>query len=286
MADCGHEYDDASGLEIPKACSTKLCPTCQPNGWCTEASGLHKEDWGVLEMSKHKHDGIKLKQDEHKPDEIKIKQDAFLLEISKHKHVHLHKKYNGPGTIMTTLKQACKGKKFDLLLREAYSITVGEGWSFCGENGARRGPWHKLILHEHANFIPYAPRSASEVTPMIVEVVGCCHCKKPDGKMLRCAGCMIAQYCSTACRESAWSSHKSVCRPPNEADQMIEVLWDLAGMHFAYGEYFTAKIAADKIIALSTSSMRWGRIGQQKRLLHLLEPYLSQGVVPQRGTRE
>jgi hypothetical protein len=181
--------------------------------------------------------------------------------------------------------EATEDDNENLLLDEALRVARGIPWSFCKSDGTIRRPFYKLVMPEHIHFCAYEPRSAKVDDMQVVVVVGCCHCKKEDVKMKHCTGCVGTQYCSTQCQEAAWSSHKKFCRLSNASDQLIEVFWELAGMHFAYGEYAVAQMAAVNIQALSTSSMRWGRIGQQKRLVGLLQPYLTEGVVPQRGTR-
>jgi hypothetical protein len=226
----------------------------------------------------HEYDGLNRLQAVY-PDRV------IDIKLHKHKHVYARIPYNCPSTIWQVLVEALEDDDKNLLLDEAMRVAQGIPWSFCTSDGTIRHPFYKLVLPDHIHFCAYEPRSAKEDDMKLVVVVGCCHCKKEDVKMHHCTGCVGTQYCSTQCQEAAWSSHKKFCRPSNASDQFIEVLWELAGMHFAYGEYAVAQMAAVNIQALSTSSNRWGRIGQQKKLADLLQPYLTEGAVPQRGTR-
>jgi hypothetical protein len=209
-----------------------------------------------------------------------------LIEINPHEHKNVSVRilFDSPSTIWQALVEATEDDKDNLLLDEALRVARGIPWSFCKPDGTQRRPFHKLIMSEHIHFCAYESQSVKADDMKVVVVVGCCHCKKEDVKMKHCTGCVGTQYCSTECQESAWSSHKKYCRLPNAIDQCIEVLWELAGMHFAYGEYDVARMAAVYIQSVSISSMRWGRIGQQNRLVKLLQPYLTEGVVPQCGT--
>ncbi|KAJ1465938.1 hypothetical protein T484DRAFT_1647558 [Baffinella frigidus] len=148
-------------------------------------------------------------------------------------------------------------------------------------DGVLSKEFYRDLIPSYRTFCPY-----TKSTPVpIASVIGCSQCKKNDVKTMRCSGCSHARYCSSACQASAWPGHQKICRPPNASDKKIDIIWELMGMHFARGEFETTRQAAVKIITLSSSSMRWERVGQQKRLNYMLEPYLSGGIVPQRGTR-
>jgi hypothetical protein len=42
----------------------------------------------------------------------------------------------------------------------------------------------------------------------------CDHCGEPEAetKLKSCIDCLVARYCSTACANAAWRSHKTECR--------------------------------------------------------------------------
>jgi hypothetical protein len=42
----------------------------------------------------------------------------------------------------------------------------------------------------------------------------CDHCGEPEAetKLKSCVDCLVARYCSTACANTAWRSHKTECR--------------------------------------------------------------------------
>ncbi|KAJ1463876.1 hypothetical protein T484DRAFT_1758512, partial [Baffinella frigidus] len=204
----------------------------------------------------HEYDGLNRLQAVY-PDRV------IDINLHKHKHVSARISYDCPSTIWQALVEVTEDDKH-FLFDEALRLARGIPWCFSKSDGTIRRPFYKLIMPKYIQFCAYEPRSAKEDDMQVVVVVGCCHCKKEDVKMNHCTGCVGTQYCSTQCQEAAWSSHKKFCRLPNASDQFIEVFWELAGMHFAYGEYDVAAQAAVFIQELSTSSMRWGRIGQQK----------------------
>ena len=227
----------------------------------------------------------------HEYDDFIKLQAAFpdrLIEVKpdEHKHVVARYIYDSPRTVHRKLVEYYEeDEQDDFFLYEALRVAQGIPWCRRGKDGTTQRTWHKMILPMHMSFCTYEPHSAGEKAGKVQLVLGCCHCKKEDVKMNHCSGCVGTQYCSTECQKSAWSSHKKFCRLPNEYDQIIEILWELAGMHFGYGEYQLAHGVAEQILSFSALSMRWGRDSQQQRLAHLLEPYLSEGVIPQRGCK-
>jgi hypothetical protein len=224
----------------------------------------------------------------HEYDDIIKVQNAFpdsSIEVNPHEHKHVFALsiYDTPRSVQHQLIEYSNEKgQEDFFLYESMCVSMGIPWCRSGKDGTTRRTWHKMILPTHVSFCAYEPHSAGEKAGNMQLVVGCCHCKKQDVKMKFCTGCVGTQYCSTECQAVAWPSHKKSCRLPNEFDQMIEILWELTGMHYGYGEYDLAQGAAEQIMVFSKGSMRWGRISQQERLAHLLEPYLSEGVIPQR----
>ena len=191
--------------------------------------------------------------------------------------------YDSPTSVYQKLLQDYNKENDDFFLFEALRVARGIPWCRHREDELWQRTWHKMILPMHVSFCAYEPRTTGEKADNVQLVVGCCHCKKQNVKMSHCTGCVGTQYCSTECQESAWPSHKKSCRLANEYDQIIEILWELAGMHFGYQEYNLAQGAAEQILAFSKVSMKWTRNSQQIKLADLLEPYLSRGVVPQRG---
>lgn len=49
---------------------------------------------------------------------------------------------------------------------------------------------------------------------------GCSHCgmaqrftaENPEGKLMKCGGCRVAEYCSRECQKKAWKAHKGECK--------------------------------------------------------------------------
>jgi hypothetical protein len=227
----------------------------------------------------------------HEYDDFIQLQAAFpdqVIEVNPHEHKHVFARYvyDNPSTVFHRLVQYSREEdQDDLFLYEAKCVAGGLPWCRHREDKFSQRTWHKMILPMHVTFCAYEPCTAGEKANKVQLVMGCCHCKKQNVKMSHCTGCVGTQYCSSLCQASAWSSHKKFCRLPNEYDQIIEILWELAGMHFGYEEYHLAHGVAEQILSFSALSMRWGRDSQQQRLAHLLEPYLSEGVIPQRGCK-
>ena len=40
----------------------------------------------------------------------------------------------------------------------------------------------------------------------------CSFCEKKSQRLLKCAGCSIAQYCDQKCQKSHWKIHKTHCK--------------------------------------------------------------------------
>ena len=161
-------------------------------------------------------------------------------------------------------------------------VSHGRAWS--GEiYGVSRNPFFKTILHVDEQFSQYDKKYHYKISPIIER--GCSHCGQYPNpargvSLHMCSGCSNSMFCSKACQTAAWPIHKKICRPPNESDQKIDVLWALTGMHFIYKEYALASMAAAKILGLSKTSTRWCRDGQQKRLAYMLKSYAPTADVP------
>jgi hypothetical protein len=167
----------------------------------------------------------------------------------------------------------------DVIDHEVKFVQFGMAWRHCSD-GVLSTEFYRDIIPECRKFNPYEQSNKAKET-VYNRGVGCCFCGMRGVFLSRCSGCDKVRYCSLDCQSKAWSGHRKCCRPPNEFDDEIVIIWDLMGMHFARGEYGVAKQAAYKILHLSVSSKRWERQGQQKRLAIILKPYLSNGRIKQ-----
>lgn len=77
----------------------------------------------------------------------------------------------------------------------------------------------ELMHHRHPFRVRVLPVSD---TPNFTMQHVCLGCGKADGsKLLRCARCNVAYYCSKQCQVAHWGAHKSECAPQSTFDKDV-----------------------------------------------------------------
>lgn len=74
---------------------------------------------------------------------------------------------------------------------------------------------HNIALNKNTT-----TTSSTSETEGEEKISGCSHCgtaqrftsENPEGKLMKCGGCRVAEYCSRECQKKAWKAHKGECK--------------------------------------------------------------------------